>query len=169
MRGKGYEGGKKVAAGGITPAYAGKSFSCSRSSNSGQDHPRLCGEKSTIHHVLNKEIGSPPPMRGKGHTAMCTLVLHRITPAYAGKSGLICKEFQKFWDHPRLCGEKFPPPKSSASAWGSPPPMRGKDEKITLEGMTSRITPAYAGKSNIHHSGTFVKRITPAYAGKSIW
>ena len=25
--------------------------------------------------------------------------------------------------------------------------MRGKDEKITLEGMTSRITPAYAGKS----------------------
>ena len=24
--------------------------------------------------------------------------------------------------------------------------MRGKDEKITLEGMTSRITPAYAGK-----------------------
>ena len=146
MRGKGYEGGKKVAAGGITPAYAGKSFSCSRSSNSGQDHPRLCGEKSTIHHVLNKEIGSPPPMRGKGHTAMCTLVLHRITPAYAGKSGLICKEFQKFWDHPRLCGEKFPPPKSSASAWGSPPPMRGKDEKITLEGMTSRITPAYAGK-----------------------
>ena len=26
--------------------------------------------------------------------------------------------------------------------------MRGKDEKITLEGMTSRITPAYAGKSH---------------------
>ena len=131
---------------GITPAYAGKSLTDPQPVFSNQDHPRLCGEKSTIHHVLNKEIGSPPPMRGKGHTAMCTLVLHRITPAYAGKSGLICKEFQKFWDHPRLCGEKFPPPKSSASAWGSPPPMRGKDEKITLEGMTSRITPAYAGK-----------------------
>ena len=85
-------------------------------------------------------------MRGKAPHNRVFLQQSGITPAYAGKSGLICKEFQKFWDHPRLCGEKFPPPKSSASAWGSPPPMRGKDEKITLEGMTSRITPAYAGK-----------------------
>ena len=85
-------------------------------------------------------------MRGKGYEGGKKVAAGGITPAYAGKSGLICKEFQKFWDHPRLCGEKFPPPKSSASAWGSPPPMRGKDEKITLEGMTSRITPAYAGK-----------------------
>ena len=65
MRGKGYEGGKKVAAGGITPAYAGKSFSCSRSSNSGQDHPRLCGEKHTSLPIVLFGNGSPPPMRGK--------------------------------------------------------------------------------------------------------
>ena len=29
----------------ITPAYAGKSGFCPKSSRSGQDHPRLCGEK----------------------------------------------------------------------------------------------------------------------------
>ena len=67
--------------------------------------------------------------------------------------------------------------------------MRGKDEKITLEGMTSRITPAYAGKSNGKIQRRFKKgdhprlcgekllrenglvyeiRITPAYAGKSL-
>ena len=50
---------------GITPAYAGKSLTDPQPVFSNQDHPRLCGEKSTIHHVLNKEIGSPPPMRGK--------------------------------------------------------------------------------------------------------
>ena len=66
--------------------------------------------------------------------------------------------------------------------------MRGKDEKITLEGMSSRITPAYAGKRMINPSVLdcikdhprlcgekvflaplvlSVIRITPAYAGKS--
>ena len=44
--------------------------------------------------------------------------------------------------------------------------MRGKDQLYPVKLLPDGITPAYAGKSIIHHSGTFVKRITPAYAGK---
>ena len=71
---------------GITPAYAGKSSGCCRTQSPYRDHPRLCGEKSSMdapHAVLS---GSPPPMRGKAPLSVCSLHTSRITPAYAGKS-----------------------------------------------------------------------------------
>ena len=50
------------------------------------DHPRLCGEKVP---AVQTELPD-----------------NRITPAYAGKSG-VSHGFQTVcWDHPRLCGEK---------------------------------------------------------------
>ena len=30
------------------------------------DHPRLCGEKVSFKNFSNTDLGSPPPMRGKG-------------------------------------------------------------------------------------------------------
>ena len=74
------------------------------------------------------------------------------------------------------------------SGIGSPPPMRGKGSDGHSLSLDSRITPAYAGKSQIYvvlptaaqdhprlcgeKSLTFSQksdnfRITPAYAGKS--
>ena len=49
----------------ITPAYAGKSPAAFSLPHDGQDHPRLCGEKSFHSSQLPIPIGSPPPMRGK--------------------------------------------------------------------------------------------------------
>ena len=49
-------------------------------------------------------------------------------------------------DHPRLCGEKGTFADALNWAQGSPPPMRGKAEKINLMLFQIRITPAYAGK-----------------------
>ena len=49
----------------ITPAYAGKSMCQWLFRRDRGDHPRLCGEKSTICNPLEVGIGSPPPMRGK--------------------------------------------------------------------------------------------------------
>ena len=51
-------------------------------------------------------------------------------------------------DHPRLCGEKATFPLSAAFALGSPPPMRGKVIFNIINDLKSRITPAYAGKSD---------------------
>ena len=71
----------------ITPAYAGKSSFSSGEELEHWDHPRLCGEKILSQEASSEDIGSPPPMRGKGlHCGQCPKY-RRITPAYAGKSG----------------------------------------------------------------------------------
>ena len=131
----------------ITPAYAGKSEFCPKSSRSGQDHPRLCGEKifSSFSHA--PQTGSPPPMRGKECMSIRRNRQNGITPAYAGKSCPFCRFRGGCRDHPRLCGEK---PETSASPEthaGSPPPMRGKELNFQPTCPRGRITPAYAGKS----------------------
>ena len=48
MRGKAKEGVKMNEKRGITPAYAGKSFSVEICLFRNEDHPRLCGEKARI-------------------------------------------------------------------------------------------------------------------------
>ena len=53
-----------------------------------QDHPRLCGEKQTVHASVRGDLGSPPPMRGKAVLRSQVRPRQGITPAYAGKSSL---------------------------------------------------------------------------------
>ena len=111
----------------ITPAYAGKS--------------------TEILFTHGCHLGSPPPMRGKGNGKEIAHLLHGITPAYAGKSGF-CNPCQNgSEDHPRLCGEKSIKSLQQTRTKGSPPPMRGKARNRSNTIVSSRITPAYAGKS----------------------
>ena len=71
---------------GITPAYAGKSSLSAFFTAVSWDHPRLCGEKHPLLPPPFADIGSPPPMRGKGSNYMQESDVSGITPAYAGKS-----------------------------------------------------------------------------------
>ena len=73
----------------------------------------------------------------------------RITPAYAGKSGLHDVLPVPAEDHPRLCGEKFVVSAFVRDFGGSPPPMRGKDLSAGQLRRNHRITPAYAGKRSL--------------------
>ena len=57
----------------ITPAYAGKRKICQYLRKLFQDHPRLCGEKSTKSSCPLMQMGSPPPMRGKVHELFSVL------------------------------------------------------------------------------------------------
>ncbi len=70
-----------------------------------------------------------------------------ITPAYAGKTTIVCIVFLHFRDHPRLRGEN----KCLKLIWkqvkGSPPPTRGKPVNCLAVPVVNRITPAYAGKT----------------------
>ena len=75
--------------------------------------------------------------------------LSRITPAYAGKRSLNPDNVILVQDHPRLCGEKANPPAATIFRTGSPPPMRGKEWMNGLDDADERITPAYAGKSQL--------------------
>ena len=90
----------------ITPAYAGKSLVVAGVCYDKQDHPRLCGEKFISPQSIVTNLGSPPPMRGKGKQSLNYVDVDRITPAYAGKSGINCNQIPVTGDHPRLCGEK---------------------------------------------------------------
>ena len=137
MRGKGKLNvvGNHIAR--ITPAYAGKSLYSKGGRVVFWDHPRLCGEKFGKTSKACSLVGSPPPMRGKVVTFTLCGQSPRITPAYAGKSDFCRNARVDFEDHPRLCGEKpdfFP---RSVLLWGSPPPMRGKENVLfcTLPGV----------------------------------
>ena len=91
---------------GITPAYAGKSFSGRMSANAPRDHPRVCGEKwgGVLKEAARK--GSPPRMRGKEFQVVGHTDTPGITPAYAGKSSAQVNVKAVKEDHPRVCGEK---------------------------------------------------------------
>ena len=65
-------------------------------------------------------------MRGKVVFNITVNMIHRITPAYAGKSRRSSRNERQCEDHPRLCGEKVKKNTLTDSKKGSPPPMRGK-------------------------------------------
>ena len=129
MRGKVLCCGHTVHAGGITPAYAGKSCRYGRPHTAARDHPRLCGEKLLFVNQSIYYTGSPPPMRGKGEVGTTGCILYGITPAYAGKRSHFRSSSFPTKDHPRLCGEKCKYSVSRSLYAGSPPPMRGKGRR----------------------------------------
>ena len=85
-------------------------------------------------------------MRGKAQLLRIPDTRDGITPAYAGKSVHFLFLFCFIQDHPRLCGEKGTLDFIECTVIGSPPPMRGKVSDVFLQGLYTRITPAYAGK-----------------------
>ena len=148
MRGKVTVSSSSRVTMGITPAYAGKRNAMTVVKIVKKDHPRLCGEKSSVGLCSDKIIGSPPPMRGKDNIYFVKTDRDRITPAYAGKSRSAKRFPRQAGDHPRLCGEKCRVLFWKRGRVGSPPPMRGKVILLHNCRKTTGITPAYAGKSN---------------------
>ena len=187
MRGKGLSNRPECPISGITPAYAGKRATLASVVGMAMDHPRLCGEKRQWQTASRTEAGSPPPMRGKGYRGYFFSSVFRITPAYAGKSLSLKSPIPEIVDHPRLCGEK-----RLLTVWtwilrGSPPPMRGKVNRLIQSGGCAEDHPRLCGEKvelpvfvfvllgspppmrgkGSKRSGTTSKhRITPAYAGK---
>ena len=97
-------------------------------------------------------------MRGKGNRHRRRRQAGGITPAYAGKSGLMIWPLILYPDHPRVCGEKCAGTGFLPGVRGSPPRMRGKAEFANAGYAVMGITPAYAGKS-----------ATRLYRGSMIW
>ena len=110
----------------ITPADAGKTFSCDAVVGAAQDHPRGCGEN--LPSVSEPQIGtgSPPRMRGKLVWSGFWAASDGITPADAGKTGGCFYKILEGKDHPRGCGENACGSLWMPSGRGSPPRMRGK-------------------------------------------
>ena len=109
MRGKAVRAFAAIRRDRITPAHAGKRLGAQALRRPCQDHPRPCGEKCRAPLRVPCLPGSPPPMRGKVNHKVHEQIEHRITPAHAGKSHLITMKRCHQQDHPRPCGEKYPP------------------------------------------------------------
>ena len=105
-------------------------------------------------------------MRGKEAMVKAIESKVGITPAYAGKSDVKLVPVHAYRDHPRLCGEKWVLCHSTAISRGSPPPMRGKVPLQNRKDLAVRITPAYAGKSNILGGSCFVWWDHPRLCGE---
>ena len=71
---------------GITPAYAGKTFTSKMGNYTFRDHPRVCGKNKGDIVSDDAGAGSPPRMREKRPLMALGRELNRITPAYAGKT-----------------------------------------------------------------------------------
>ena len=70
----------------ITPAPAGKTIGSAAALVASADHPRTCGENSSISGLLRRLCGSPPHLRGKRGRRDKLSNIQRITPAPAGKT-----------------------------------------------------------------------------------
>ena len=145
-RGKGKIGILSDVQFGITPACAGKSFFTIGGERVEGDHPRLRGEKCHSSPGQGRWPGSPPLARGKGPACPCIRHSRRITPACAGKSGILHPAFLWSEDHPRLRGEKSFVQRPVHHYQGSPPLARGKAIKRNSLKVQAGITPACAGK-----------------------
>ena len=132
MRGKGASCSAYASRVGITPAYAGKRVPQSYAWPVRRDHPRVCGEKKWTMKRLSFFGGSPPRMRGKVPAVPAELQSIRITPAYAGKRIHLAGARPSSQDHPRVCGEKGLMPRPAGRGTGSPPRMRGKDNRVNI-------------------------------------
>ena len=132
---------------GITPACAGKTGREQRGSVSHGDHPRVCGENLTHGLRYLNLPGSPPRVRGKRSGCTRLPTMRRITPACAGKTSLENLDHKRLQDHPRVCGENQLIDSTISVPAGSPPRVRGKQNRRYHRLPRPGITPACAGKT----------------------
>ena len=152
---------------GITPACAGKTYTVALSYTSDKDHPRVCGENliEKVAELLYQ--GSPPRVRGKRMCCIRQIHCSRITPACAGKTRTDFCTVSAGQDHPRVCGENKFLEEAVSAAKGSPPRVRGKPPVSCSCIMTTRITPACAGKTTQCTEGITVRKDHPRVCGEN--
>ena len=147
MRGEHAGQGAGCGAGGITPAYAGRTWVGEQGPELVKDHPRVCGENVLVDSPRATTAGSPPRMRGELRVHTITALHLRITPAYAGRTRATGRHRGARRDHPRVCGENWRAASDMSPPQGSPPRMRGERGRVSPVRPGGGITPAYAGRT----------------------
>ena len=107
----------------------------------------MCGENPGHKARDCHPEGSPPRVRGKPSPHILHRGRRRITPACAGKTLVIGLNITFSGDHPRVCGENIESFAFILSSQGSPPRVRGKQNRCNPPVSRPRITPACAGKT----------------------
>ena len=131
---------------GIIPADAGSTPSEAPPCRKAGDHPRGCGEHSTVTAPLGFPSGSSPRMRGALAVDPGARLLHGIIPADAGSTLCPIGVMSSTPDHPRGCGEHPVQGKGDDRRAGSSPRMRGAHLQNKYHPPCARIIPADAGE-----------------------
>ena len=90
----------------------------------------------------------------------------RITPACAGNSSFMRAKSSAIKDHPRVCGEQIMGVSRPTVEKGSPPRVRGTEERRMKPDKEARITPACAGNSGCWGNATFPGKDHPRVCGE---
>ena len=101
-------------------------------------------------------------------TCLKTLKRARITPAYAGKTIKQMRKWILRRDHPRLRGKDVVFVAKSGHLEGSPPLTRERQNKAEVFNFCPRITPAYAGKTNVSFLNSWSAKDHPRLRGKDL-
>ena len=117
-----------------------------------------------------RNIGSPPQVRGKLTCLAGYKFGIRITPAGAGKTFGFTVELPCRKDHPRRCGENLEKCTKNSGRIGSPPQVRGKLSLRLTENVSSGITPAGAGKTKLAERDSLINLGSPPQVrGKQLY
>ena len=134
---------------GLIPAHAGKTPSFPGKPLQPRAHPRACGENQRSETTLRVKPGSSPRMRGKRLSVLAHTSTYRLIPAHAGKTCVGCCLGNRFWAHPRACGENYVDEATLLPEPGSSPRMRGKPPGRAQPCLGPRLIPAHAGKTRL--------------------
>ena len=105
VRGARSAAASRIASMGIIPACAGSTKTATTTTTVTEDHPRMCGEHTAQVGIVKKLWGSSPHVRGALDSAGDFLSCVGIIPACAGSTPQRHGCFQRWRDHPRMCGE----------------------------------------------------------------
>ena len=131
----------------IIPTCTGNTQSGRLTSKFKWDHPRTCGEHSTVTISPLLSVGSSPHVRGARCFATVFLDGFGIIPACAGSTCPSRPSAATAGDHPRMCGEHRICCQSCKISTGSSPHVRGALVQDFLQGLSTGIIPACAGST----------------------
>ena len=111
-----------------------------------RDYPRVCGKDRLKRYAQLLSRESPPRMRERLELRSVCIRSQGITPAYAGKTCVACKERFTIEDHPRVCGKDCYIIVKMIASIGSPPRMRERRPLAILKPVIYKDHPRVCGK-----------------------
>ena len=132
---------------GLIPAWAGKTSPRLYQRRGTWAHPRVGGENACTSADRASSTGSSPRGRGKLGLEDGGGGLHRLIPAWAGKTPPTWETCQTTQAHPRVGGENGGNSGDHEEDRGSSPRGRGKPTTAPPAIQAVRLIPAWAGKT----------------------
>ena len=166
-RGKRVEGGGRQRCQRLIPAWAGKTRGYGRADRGLTAHPRVGGENVTQLAPGELSNGSSPRGRGKLLVGVGGRLRPRLIPAWAGKTMTAIEARACSGAHPRVGGENVGGPLAVFGVPGSSPRGRGKRSDSKKTQPSSRLIPAWAGKTPLNSTSVRRRWAHPRVGGEN--